>query len=106
MGRGVVPPSCSGLLVSANVSTLRQRSGKSITAARRGKGVALMAIVAATAVWVPFVRPCWSGGVFVFVQVAAESVGPSRVEVNDPGLLSDSALSVVMALRHRGGGAS
>src|SRR5579871_1624417 len=40
-------------------------------------------------VWVPNIRPCWSGGVFVLVQGAAEAVASSHVEVKDPGLFGD-----------------
>ncbi len=37
----------------------------------------------------PIIRPCWSGGVFVLVQGAAEAVASSHVEVKDPGLFGD-----------------
>jgi len=38
---------------------------------------------------VPISRPAWSGGVFVFVEDAAESVAPVDVQVSDLGWLGD-----------------
>src|SRR6476661_890969 len=37
----------------------------------------------ASALWVPIIHPCWSGGMLVFVEDAAEPVPPADVKVRD-----------------------
>jgi hypothetical protein len=34
--------------------------------------------------WVPIIRPCWSGSMPVFVDGAAQSVSSADIEVRDP----------------------
>jgi len=34
--------------------------------------------------WVPIIRPCWSGSMPVFVEGAAQSVSSADIEVRDP----------------------
>jgi hypothetical protein len=36
------------------------------------------------ALWVPIIRPCWSGSMPVFVEGAAQSVSSADIEVRDP----------------------